>query len=360
MPKLFATLIIALSTASLAFSEINSTSLSDIQNLSAGCKGGDSNCKSKTDCNCPTGATGPIGPTGPQGHRGRIGLTGERGPRGPTGLTGPRGLTGPTGPAGNTGPANHTVGPKGPTGPTGPIGPTGPTGITGITGQKGPTGPTGPTGPAGPTGTLGPTGPTGATGASGGKGPTGPQGPNGAPQGPTGPTGPRGSTGPTGPTGVGLGAFAFFGCTANVSLPPNSDIPFAIGDFLTSDPSMINRVGNAIQIGPNGTGDYFVQWMIYFEPSDDRGVGVGLFSSGVFIPNTIYGATERNAFPSVLVYMISGFSIISLGNNASFTLHTANPPTNTVLLTTDWENGFGGGVGDQTGCSATLTIMKLF
>jgi hypothetical protein len=124
------------------------------------------------------------------------------------------------------------------------VGPTGPTGATGDTGPLGPTGVEGPTGPTGPEGApstvAGPTGPQGDAGPTGSTGLTGP----------TGPTGPTGSTGPTGPsTYLAVNSQAATSYTlqlsdagklisttassaVSITIPTNSSVSFAVGDFV--------------------------------------------------------------------------------------------------------------------------------
>lgn len=363
MNKLPQRLLILLMATSFSFAAASENS--SIENISAACKpGGSTSCKSSTDCNCPTGPTGPIGPTGPQGRRGDTGITGQEGPRGPTGITGPTGPTGLPGPAGPTGPANLVVGPRGPTGLTGPAGPSGPPGVTGVTGPTGPDGRTGPTGPNGPTGSVGGTGPTGPQGSDGPIGPTGPPGPNGGATGPTGPTGPTGITGPTGPAGVGLDAVAFAGRQIQSTVPPGTNIDFTT--FVSTNTTQIATVfGVLFNVA---SGDYFVQWDIYFNPSNEFGVGVGLadFGSGNFIDNTIHHAllAFQNSAGNDTNYdmILSGQAIISApfpSGSSLFSLKTYTAATNGMRLRTQWQGNFNSTTGNQTGCSATITIMKL-
>lgn len=224
-----------------------------------------SNCKSPTDCNCPTGATGPIGPTGPQGRRGERGATGQIGPRGPTGLTGPTGPIGATGPKGQTGPTGQQG--QGPQGPIGPTGPTGPSGII-LTGPPGPRGPRGgsATGPIGPTGPPGPVGPTGPFGS----GTTGPIGP-------TGPTGPQGLVGSQGPAGPGAGfnnnGYAIDSFATTASYPQNSPIPFTGANNLTAQIINTNGVFTVL-----AEGDYLIE--CYVDVNNNGSAGphtIGIF-----------------------------------------------------------------------------------
>lgn len=313
------------------------------------------NCKSTSDCNCPIGPTGPVGRTGPQGPRGSQGMTGEEGPRGPTGLTGPTGITGPAGPKGPTGANNTFTGQQGPTGPTGAVGPTGPAGNPGATGPQGPSGDIGPTGPAGPTVPSSFTGPTGPDGVTGPTGPTGDAGLNGGPTGPTGPTGPQGPVGTAGSQQTGLDAYGYLASTLQGSFPPGQQIPF---NTIESTPNIhIACLFNCI-FNVDLTGNYYVQWIAYYSPTGSPSdVGTQLTTFPALTPiSDIYAASQ--AAGSTIVMQLQGQGIFTLNPGTNYVILNVNNAmaSRTLNIRTVWNPTVGE---TRTGCSATLTIMKL-
>lgn len=314
------------------------------------------NCKSSTDCNCPTGATGPTGHIGAQGPRGPRGATGEQGMRGGTGLTGPTGFTGPTGPEGVTGPSNAQTGATGPVGPNGPAGPTGPAGTPGVTGVQGPTGLTGQTGPAGPSIPSLITGPTGGTGLTGPTGPTGDTGANGGPTGATGPTGGQGAVGPVGPAAVGLDAYGYLTFNNTGPVPGGGTIPF---DKFRGTSFNMGLSGNQFFVAL--TGDYYVQWIvIYFSNSlnpADIGTSFARISPSV-VQLSEYFAVDQ--LVSVLgIGELQGQGIFTLIPGETYGVRNAQANvSSTIELRTAWDTNQSAAA-NRTGSSVTLTIMKL-
>lgn len=185
-------------------------------------------------------------------------------------------------------------------------------------GRRGPMGFEGPPGIQGPPGERGERGPRGFMGLEG-------------PQGKTGAQGPAGSSG-------GINEFAYIYNIGEQRIHQEEDISFDSTGIITQGISH-NAGESKIIIKDNGI------YEIFYHVTGKQPNQLTLFSNGVEITNTTFGADDGNA-------QNIGIQILQLEDNTELTLrnHTSTPSHLDLLVNAG---------GTQTNVNAAITIKKL-